>query len=136
MAYELWGARVLLDQGDSYCSKGNGAHDDEDKTRCGNIDASGTKGLEGRPSQENMEDTTAKKKMQSAAVYSRPASPEKLQSTIDWADEMQDLLDRGLVNNHPVHELEGKWDGIIRGLGMLQRGEVRGCKLVVRMYET
>ncbi|KAI1746167.1 GroES-like protein [Xylaria scruposa] len=84
MAYELWGARVILDDN-------------------------------------------------SAAAYSRPASPEKLQATIAWADEMQNLLDNGLINNHPVRELEGKWDGIMNGLAMLQRGEVRGCKLVVRI---
>ncbi|KAI0436036.1 putative alcohol dehydrogenase [Xylaria telfairii] len=88
MAYELWGARVILD------------------------------------------DTN------SGAAYSRAASPEKLQATIAWADEMQDLLDKGLVDNHPVHEVEGKWDGIMNGLGMLQRGEVRGSKLVIRVSGT
>ncbi|KAI1176373.1 putative alcohol dehydrogenase [Nemania sp. FL0916] len=88
MAYELWGARVILDDGNS-----------------------------------------------PAAIYSRPANPGKLRATIAWASEMQNLLDNGLIENHPVCELDGKWDGIMKGLGMLRHGKVRGCKLVVRISE-
>ena len=66
-------------------------------------------------------------------TYARPASEEKLQSAIRWTAEMQELLDWGAVENHPLREVSGGWEGIIRGLGMLRSGQVRGCKLVVRV---
>ena len=68
-------------------------------------------------------------------IYSRSASPGKHQATIAWTEEMQSLLDAGLIMHHPLKEISGKWEGVIRGLGMLQRGEVRGHKLVVRLAE-
>lgn len=48
-----------------------------------------------------------------------------------WRDEVQDALDRGSIVPHPVRELTGKWDGVVEGLSLLQRGEVRRQKLVV-----
>ena len=68
-------------------------------------------------------------------VYSRPASEEKLQDTIQWAGEMQLLLDKGLIQPHPPQEVSGKWEGITAGLNMLKNGAVRGHKLVVRIAE-
>lgn len=114
MAYELWGARVILDD------VSEGTQDD------------GENGSDDRSGEEQQ---VVPKTNSGGAAYSRAASPEKLQATIAWADEIQDLLDKGLIDNHPVREVEGKWDGIMNGLGMLQRGEVRGCKLVIRVSE-
>ncbi|KAI1407897.1 putative alcohol dehydrogenase [Hypoxylon sp. FL1857] len=67
------------------------------------------------------------------SAYSREANLKLHSKGRYWASEMQVSLDRGLIKPHPVRELTGKWDGIIQGLGMLQRGEVRGQKLVVRV---
>lgn len=71
-----------------------------------------------------------------SSTYSREASPMCVEIGRVWVGEMQSLLDRGLVKPHPIREVQGKWDGIINGLVMLQRGEVRGEKLVVRISPT
>ncbi|KAI0194232.1 GroES-like protein [Astrocystis sublimbata] len=118
MAFELWGSRVILD--DSLGDEGGSSTADNISTR------------ETHQAEENTGELRGKS---AAASYSRPANPEKLQATIAWAREMQDLIDRDLIDSHPVQEIEGKWDGIVKGLLMLQRGEVRGCKLVVRISE-
>lgn len=68
-------------------------------------------------------------------VYSRPANESKHRATMVWAGEVQKLLDAGQITHHPLREVEGRWEGIIHGLGILQRGEVRGQKLVVRLAE-
>ena len=65
--------------------------------------------------------------------YSREANKRLLEVTMRVAAEMQKVIDTGLVKTHPVKEVPGRWEGIIKGLGILQRGEVRGQKLVVRI---
>ena len=66
-------------------------------------------------------------------TYSREANMELYRRGDEWAAEMQALLDQGLIKPHPVRQVGGQWEGIIEGLGMLQRAEVRGQKLVVRV---
>lgn len=66
-------------------------------------------------------------------VYTREASEEMFVIGRQWAIEMQRLLHNKLIKTHPIREISGKWDGIVRGLEMLQRGEIRGEKLVVRI---
>ncbi|KAL6158890.1 putative secondary metabolism biosynthetic enzyme [Exserohilum turcicum] len=65
--------------------------------------------------------------------YSREANQTLFDVTARVAAEMQKLVDAGLIKTHPVKEVPGKWEGIIKGLEMLHRGEVRGQKLVVRI---
>ncbi|KAI1147940.1 hypothetical protein F4825DRAFT_454975 [Nemania diffusa] len=70
-------------------------------------------------------------------TYTRSANPVLAALCARWAGEMQSLLDSGSVKHHPVREIsaggDGDWaDAIIKGLLILQRGEVRGNKLVVR----
>jgi hypothetical protein len=65
--------------------------------------------------------------------YSRDANQELFEVTTRVAGEMQVLLDADLIKTHPVRQVPGQWDGILDGLAMLQRGEVRGQKLVVRI---
>jgi len=69
-------------------------------------------------------------------IYSRPANEQKLQAIIQWTEEMQRLLEKGLIKPHPQKELGHCWEGIIQGLNMLNNGEVRGCKLVVRIAKS
>lgn len=66
-------------------------------------------------------------------AYSREANVEAYNITARWTAEMQVALDGGLVRAHPVREIPGGLEGIIDGLGLLQRGEVRRQKLVVRI---
>ena len=69
-----------------------------------------------------------------ATSYSREANQELFDVTVQVTGEMQALLDANMVKPHPVREVTGQqWEGIADGLGMLQRGEVRGQKLVVRI---
>jgi NADPH:quinone reductase-like Zn-dependent oxidoreductase len=68
-----------------------------------------------------------------STLYSRKANDGLFAITAQVAAEMQMIVDAGLVKPHPVKEITGDWDGIVNGLGMLQRGEVRGQKLVVRI---
>lgn len=53
-----------------------------------------------------------------------------------WRDEMQGLLDRGLVASHVIENVQGGggWEErVLRGLERLRRREVRGRKLVVTL---
>lgn len=68
-----------------------------------------------------------------SSTYSRQANQELFAIGARWATEMQSLLNADAVRPHPIQEVTGVWDGIIDGLGMLQRSEVRGHKLVVRI---
>lgn len=70
-----------------------------------------------------------------SSIYSREKSQTCLGIGQEWAADIQLLLDQGAVRHHPTREVTGKWDGIMQGLAMLQRGEVRGQKLVVRISE-
>lgn len=65
--------------------------------------------------------------------YTRPASVEKHSFAVEAAAEMQALLDAGKVTHHPVREVKGGWEGILKGLEMLKSGKVSGQKLVVRI---
>ena len=67
------------------------------------------------------------------SAYTRPASAESYALGVKAAGEMQPLLDGGRVVPHPVKELKGGWDGILKGLEMLRGGKVSGEKLVVRI---
>lgn len=66
-------------------------------------------------------------------TYSRGANAELYSGGGFWWSEMQASLDRGLVKPHPAREVGAGWEGILEGLAMLQRGEVRGSKLCVRV---
>lgn len=64
-------------------------------------------------------------------TYSRKANGQLYSQGPFWRDEVQDALDLGHIVPHPVRELEGKWEGVVIGLDLLQRGEVQRQKLVV-----
>lgn len=68
-------------------------------------------------------------------TYSRKADPRLHEIGGLWAIRMQKLVQNGLVRPHPIAVVaaaSGKWwDAVVEGLCRLQRGEVRGQKLVV-----
>ena len=68
-----------------------------------------------------------------ASPYTRPASAASYALGVAAAAEMQPLVDSGRVVPHPVRELTGGWDAILKGLDMLRSGKVSGEKLVVRI---
>ncbi|EED16639.1 zinc binding dehydrogenase, putative [Talaromyces stipitatus ATCC 10500] len=68
--------------------------------------------------------------------YSRDANLALRKICCDTTKDIQIVMDAGLLKPHPVREVPGQWQGIIDGLAMLQRGEVRGQKLVVRVSST
>ncbi|PYI16874.1 alcohol dehydrogenase GroES-like domain-containing protein [Aspergillus violaceofuscus CBS 115571] len=66
-------------------------------------------------------------------VYHRHKDVRKLELSTGWCREVQVLVNQGLIRSHPVREVEGSWEGIVKGLQMMRKGEVRGEKLVVRL---
>lgn len=68
-------------------------------------------------------------------VYTRKAKPELHAIGMVWTKEMQALLDAGMIMTQPIRELQGGFEGIIKGLHILKAGEVRGQKLVVRISQ-
>ena len=70
-----------------------------------------------------------------ASGYTREASESAFAICTEWASEMQVILDNGAVEPHPIREVKGKWDGILQGLDILQKGGVRGEKVVVSLKE-
>ena len=75
------------------------------------------------------------------SVYTRDINGAAVDIGRCWTGEMQSLLDRGLVEAHPVQEVQlsnprEQWtDAVIVGLQQLKEGGVRGRKLVVRVSQ-
>ena len=65
------------------------------------------------------------------SVYSRKANPALHAVAAEWASELQPLLDAGKIQTQPLQEIEGRFEGVIKALEMLQDGHVKGKKLVV-----
>lgn len=66
-------------------------------------------------------------------VYTRKARPELHAIGMEWAKDMQGLLDAGVLLKPPVREVEGGFNGVLAGLHELKAGKVRGGKLTVRL---
>lgn len=64
-------------------------------------------------------------------VYTRKANSKLHKIGVTWTEEIQQLLDRGLITTQPIQEVKGGLRGIIEALEMLHRGDVKGKKLVV-----
>ena len=65
--------------------------------------------------------------------YAKDADPELRQWGIEFYQDIQRLIDKKKLRNHPVHLLEGRFEGILQGLNLLKQREVSGQKLVVRL---
>lgn len=64
-------------------------------------------------------------------VYSRKANPILHAVAAKWAAELQPLLDAGHIKTQPLQEVEGRFEGVIKALEMLQHGHIKGKKLAV-----
>ncbi|KAJ5588378.1 hypothetical protein N7537_011056 [Penicillium hordei] len=67
------------------------------------------------------------------STYTRPKDQGLMDIGMVWAKEMEILMETKQIKPHPLREVSGGWEGIIRGLEMLRKGEVRGQKLVIRI---
>ncbi|KAI3317089.1 GroES-like protein [Xylariaceae sp. AK1471] len=63
--------------------------------------------------------------------YERDPDPEMRSFGVRWYQSLQQLLDQGKLRSHPLRELEGRFEGILKGVHMLKNKEVSGEKLVV-----
>ena len=69
------------------------------------------------------------------STYNREYSEERLALYMQWKDEMQRLLDENLIKHHPILEVDGRFEGVLKGISMLRKGEVKGQKIVVRIAD-
>ena len=65
--------------------------------------------------------------------YAKGADPELRQWGIGFYQSIQRLVDEKKLRAHPLRVIEGRFEGILRGLDMLKRREVSGQKLVVKL---
>ena len=66
--------------------------------------------------------------------YGREGKDEHRSKATRWAEEVQKLMDAGLLKGHPVEVLDGRWEeSVPKGLERLRRGELKGVKLVARV---
>ncbi|KDN59980.1 putative conserved hypothetical protein [Colletotrichum sublineola] len=65
--------------------------------------------------------------------YQRDEDPELRAFGISLYKDLQKLLDRGRLRPHPIRELEGGFEGILKGVDMLKNKEVSGQKLVIAL---
>ncbi|KAL4981394.1 chaperonin 10-like protein [Aspergillus falconensis] len=68
--------------------------------------------------------------------YTRPADEGLAEIGRQWAAEIEALMESRKIKAYPLRELQDEWDGIIRGMEVLRKGEVQGQKLVVRIPQT
>lgn len=62
--------------------------------------------------------------------YGRAASPEDRESSVQAFSAFQALLNRGLVNAHPVKAMPGGWQGVVGGVDTIRSTAMSGQKLV------
>ncbi|EME79756.1 uncharacterized protein MYCFIDRAFT_37626 [Pseudocercospora fijiensis CIRAD86] len=67
------------------------------------------------------------------SVYTRKSNPESVQLCRMWAAEIQEMVNRDLIQPLPIKEVEGQFEGIVRGLEEISKGKIAGTKLVVRL---
>jgi NADPH:quinone reductase-like Zn-dependent oxidoreductase len=62
--------------------------------------------------------------------YAREARPENRIFGARSFMAMQNLLDRGLIDTHPVKVMPGAWVGVMQGVDKMRTEPPSGCKLV------
>ncbi|KXJ94937.1 chaperonin 10-like protein [Microdochium bolleyi] len=66
-------------------------------------------------------------------AYGREPNPDRHELGKAWYRTMEKLVGDGKIKFHPTTILDGRFDGILKGLASLRKGEVSGTKLVVNM---
>lgn len=62
--------------------------------------------------------------------YGRDARPQDRHFSAQAFAAVQDLLDRGLIDTHPVKFMPGGWQGVMRGVDTIRSQALSGQKLV------
>ncbi|KAL7935508.1 GroES-like protein [Trichoderma chlorosporum] len=62
--------------------------------------------------------------------YGREARPEDREFGAKAFAAVQELLDRGLINTHPVKAQPGGWEGVVEGVDIIRTQALSGYKLV------
>jgi hypothetical protein len=62
--------------------------------------------------------------------YGREACPEDRAFGRDAFAAVQNLLDRGLIDTHPVKKQPGGWEGVVKGVDTIRTQTLSGYKLV------
>ncbi|KAI1172040.1 GroES-like protein [Nemania sp. FL0916] len=62
--------------------------------------------------------------------YGRDARPEDRRLGAQAFTAVQSLLDRGLIDTHPVKVMSGGWEGVMEGVGIVRSQALSGQKLV------
>ena len=62
--------------------------------------------------------------------YARDARPQDRQLGAQATAAVQALLDRGLIDTHPVKVMSGGWEGVMRGVDIIRSETLSGHKLV------
>ncbi|KAK4171160.1 chaperonin 10-like protein [Triangularia setosa] len=62
--------------------------------------------------------------------YGREAQPEDKRFGALAFSTVQNLLDRGLIQAHPIKVMPGGWEGVIKGVDIIRRQALSGQKLV------
>ncbi|KAJ1323104.1 aspyridone synthetase trans-acting enoyl reductase [Microdochium nivale] len=66
-------------------------------------------------------------------AYGRDPNQSRHELGKAWFRTMEKLMGDGKIKFHPITILDGQFDGILKGLASLKKGEVSGTKLVVNM---
>ncbi|KAH7322431.1 chaperonin 10-like protein [Stachybotrys elegans] len=61
--------------------------------------------------------------------YGREANPEDRRFGAEAFAAVQALLDRGLIQTHPIKSLTGGWEGVLDGVDKIRSQAQSGCKL-------
>lgn len=62
--------------------------------------------------------------------YDSEGSAEVYEFAVGWYKVFQGLMDDGKLRAHPVHLVEGGFEGVKEGIKLLRTGSVSGKKLV------
>ncbi|KAL8679554.1 MAG: hypothetical protein Q9186_004174 [Xanthomendoza sp. 1 TL-2023] len=62
--------------------------------------------------------------------YGREARPHDRQLGVQAFVAIQSLLDRGLIDTHPVKRMPGRWNGVVEGVDVIRSQALSGQKLV------
>lgn len=62
--------------------------------------------------------------------YARDIIPEDASFAVQLTVSVQSLLDRGMIDAHPVRVMKGGWDAVIQGVDLIRQQAVSGEKLI------
>jgi hypothetical protein len=62
--------------------------------------------------------------------YARDVRPEDQRFAVEFAAQVQGLLDQRKLEPHPVKVMAGGWEGVIEGVDIIRKQSMSGQKLV------